>query len=263
MGQPSKKSDRASDRDNSVTADGVAKPTGEQPLTLNRLTAALAEMLGPPAVETHGCGSRETSDGEALKSHDFSYENSTTDVVMSLPSSDDCPITPRSVLEALLFVGQPGSELLRAEQVAEWIRDVEPGEVAQAAAELNSIYAEEGAPYAVLEESGGFRLRLTPEFQQNQRRLSGRSREARLSQAAVEVLALVAYNQPIAGSEISRLRGRPSGHVLTHLVRRQLLRIERTADRPRTPLYQTTQRFLTLFGLSDISDLPQTQELEQ
>ena len=262
MGQPSKKSDRASDRDNAQTADAAPNSGGEQPLTLNRLTAALAEMLGPPGVETLGSRSRETSDGDALKSHDFSYD-STTEVVMSVPASDDCPITPRSVLEALLFVGQPGSELLRAEQVAEWIRDVEPGEVAQAAAELNAIYAEEGAPYAVLEESGGFRLRLTPEFQQNQRRLSGRSREARLSQAAVEVLALVAYNQPITGSEISRLRGRPSGHVLTHLVRRQLLRIDRKPDRPRTPLYQTTQRFLTLFGLSDISELPQTQELEQ
>ena len=72
----------------------------------------------------------------------------------------------------------------------------------------------------------------------------GRVKEARLSQAAVEVLAVVAYRQPLTRDEIDALRGRPSGGLLAQLVRRQLLRIERPEDRPRQPKYLTTDRFL-------------------
>ncbi|MCE9555603.1 MAG: SMC-Scp complex subunit ScpB [Planctomycetes bacterium] len=226
----------------------VAPP--EPPLTIKRLTAALAEMLGPP-------GANQPDDTQ-------STSEIGAPATMSLADADECcPITPQSILEALLFVGRPGAEGLRTDQVAEWIRDFEPAEVEETVAQLNAQYSAEGAPYTIISDRGGFRLALTADFQQIKRRLSGRSREARLSQAAVEVLALVAYNQPIVGTEVSRLRGKPSGHLLTNLVRRQLLRIERKPEGPRSPLYHTTPRFLALFGLSDIAELPQTQELEQ
>lgn len=222
----------------------------EPPLTLKRLTAALAEMLGPP-------GNGQPEDTQSTS------EIGATASITRADADECCPITPRSVLEALLFVGRPGGEGLRADQVAELIRDVEAAEVEETVVQLNAQYSAEGAPYAIITEGGGFRLALTAEFQQIKRRLSGRSREAKLSQAAVEVLALVAYNQPIVGTEVSRLRGKPSGHILTNLVRRQLLRIQRKPDGPRSPFYHTTPRFLALFGLSDIAELPQTQELEQ
>lgn len=222
----------------------------EPPLTLKRLTAALAEKLGPP-------GAIQPDDTQSTS------EIGAPASITRAEADECCPITPRSVLEALLFVGRPYGEGLRADQVAELIRDVELAEVEETVAQLNAQYSAEGAPYTIITDRGGFRLALTADFQRIKRRLSGRSREARLSQAAVEVLALVAYNQPITGSEISRLRGKPSGHILAHLVRRQLLRIERKPERPRSPLYHTTPRFLTLFGLSDIAELPQTQELEQ
>lgn len=222
----------------------------ESPLTLKKLTAALAEMLGPP-------GAAQPEDTQSTP------QIGAPAGITRADADECCPITPRSVLEALLFVGRPGGDGLRADQVAELIRDVEPTEVAETVAELNLQYAAEGAPYTIVTERDVFRLVLTAEYQQIKRRLTGRSREARLSQAAVEVLALVAYNQPIVGAEISRLRGKPSGHILTNLVRRQLLRIERKSEGPRSPIYHTTPRFLALFGLSDIAELPQTQELEQ
>jgi segregation and condensation protein B len=226
---------------------GSSPPADDSQLALKRLTAALAEMLGPPEVSQPAMEGAAEEGGPAAAAAD---------------QDECCPITPRSILEALLFVGRPGGYGLRTEDVVQWIRDVDSTEIERGIVELNAQYAAEGAPYAIQEEGGTYRLVLTPDFQRSKRRLSGRGREARLSQAAVEVLALVAYNQPIAGAEISRLRGKPSGHIITHLVRRQLLQIERQPDRPRTPYYLTTPRFLTLFGLAGLADLPQTQELD-
>jgi len=73
----------------------------------------------------------------------------------------------------------------------------------------------------------------------------------------------VAYRQPIVAEDVNRLRGIPSGHLLAQLVRRQLLRIERPQRKPRPIHYRTTDRFLELFGLESLDDLPQSEELEK
>ncbi|MEX0977732.1 MAG: SMC-Scp complex subunit ScpB, partial [Pirellulales bacterium] len=78
-----------------------------------------------------------------------------------------------------------------------------------------------------------------------------------------EVLAAVAYHEPITSEEVTRLRGTASGHVLAHLVRRQLLRLDRVADSSRRVVYCTTDRFLELFSLKSLADLPRSSELEQ
>ena len=126
--------------------------------------------------------------------------------------------------------------------------------------ELNRRYAAQGAPYHVVGEGDGYRLTLGDEFHSLRNRFYGRIREARLSQAAIDVLALVAYQQPITGEKIGRLRGKPSNHVLTHLVRRGLLRIERPDPKRRTPHYHTTERFLRLFNLQSLDDLPRSED---
>ena len=74
------------------------------------------------------------------------------------------------------------------------------------------------------------------------------------------MLALVAYQQPITGEKINQLRGKPSSHILAHLVRRGLLRIERPDPKRRTPHYHTTDRFLRLFNLQSLDDLPRSEE---
>jgi len=73
-------------------------------------------------------------------------------------------------------------------------------------------------------------------------------------------LALVAYHEPLTRDEVGRLRNTPSGAVLSQLVRRQLLRQERSEAAPRVVRYRTTQRFLDLFGLESLADLPQSQD---
>lgn len=174
-----------------------------------------------------------------------------------------CDITPRSILEAMLFVGHPTGEPLTSERIAALMRGVRPAEIDDLVKQLNEEYEAEGAPYAILSAGAGYQLALQPAFGPLRDHFYGRLREARLSQAAVDVLAIIAYHQPIPAEQIDRLRGKPSGHILSQLVRRDLLRIDRPADKKAKPTYATTERFLDLFGLENLQELPRSQEIER
>jgi segregation and condensation protein B len=147
--------------------------------------------------------------------------------------------------------------------VASLMRGVRPAEIDSLVRELNRDYAARNCPYTIVAEGAGYRLTLREPLARLRDQFYGRARRARLSQAAIEVLAAVAYTAPITADEVSRLRGMASGHILLQLVRRQLLRLERDADRPRQARYSTTDRFLELFGLSSLDDLPRSSDLEE
>ena len=83
----------------------------------------------------------------------------------------------------------------------------------------------------------------------------------RLSQSVIDVLAVVAYNQPVTRDQVDKIRGRSSGSVLNQLVRRELLSIEPGKTDPKVRYYSTTDRFLDLFHLEEIADLPQSHEV--
>jgi segregation and condensation protein B len=176
---------------------------------------------------------------------------------------DPCEISPLTILEAMLFVGNRASEPLSAARAAELMRGVEVGEIPDLVDELNRRYTERGSPYRVVQEGAGYRMTLRGEFCGVRNKFFGRLREARLSQAAIDVLAIVAYRQPVGAEEVAKLRGMPSGHLLLQLVRRRLLEVERSAEKPRTPRYRTTARFLDLFGLEGLGDLPQSEDLAE
>jgi segregation and condensation protein B len=179
------------------------------------------------------------------------------------PAEDAGPVTPLGILEAMLFVGDRGNSPLTAARAAELMRGVEPDEVPALVQELNRRYAQNECPYYVSSNSDGYRLTLHKPFHALRERFFGRIRQARLSQAAIDTLAVVAYQQPLSAEQITAVRGRPSGHVLSQLVHRGLLRIERLPGKRRTAQYHTTDRFLKLFGLATLADLPQSEELER
>ena len=179
-------------------------------------------------------------------------------------TADDAgPVTPLSILEAMLFVGDRGNRPLTAARAAELMRGVEPGEIAGLVQELNQRYEKNACPYYVAEDSDGFRMTLRKPFHPLREKFFGRTRAARLSQAAIDVLAIVAYQQPLTSDEITTVRSKPSGAVLSQLVHRGLLRIERLPGKKKVVQYFTTDRFLTLFGLQTLADLPQSEELER
>lgn len=221
-------------------------------LALDQLNAALAGML--TSGDDPYSAARE--DGPSNESGD--------DVQGRAAEADDaCEVTPRTILEAMLFVGSPQNEPLASQQVAALMRGVRAREIDALVRELNADYQRRGCPYTVVQQGGGYRLTLREEYARLRDKFYGKVRRARLSQAAIEVLAAVAYNEPIPAEEVTRLRGTASGHVLTHLVRRQLLRLERRPDSPRRVVYSTTPRFLELFALESLADLPRSGELEQ
>lgn len=200
----------------------------------------------------------EDADAEVGDVHDFP-ESLDED---QLGEQDDpaCELSPKTILEALLFVGNRENEPLSSERVAGLMRGVEPGDVPEFVNELNTRYQADGCPYRIVSRGAGYRLVLGEDFASLRNVFYGRVREARLSQAAIEVLSAVAYRQPLTSEQVSGLRGTPSGHLLLQLVRRQLLRIERPPDKGRTAVYYTTDRFLELFGLENLDDMPQPEE---
>jgi len=170
-------------------------------------------------------------------------------------------VNPRTILEALLFVGHPANEPLTREQAAGCMRGVDAAEIDDLIAQLNREYEQLGCPYEIAAQDEGFRLTLRERWRPLRERFYGKLREARLSQAAVDVLSIVAYRQPIMREEVDELRGKDSGALLRQLVRRRLVRVEMPAAKGAPRKYFTTDRFLRLFGLERLEDLPQSEEI--
>ena len=244
-----------------------SSPTGKnrEDASLQQLNDAFHEMLkSDGAQDLEASQQQETDDiqNPVLQETDVGSVDSDLALVAESDEGNQSPVTPKRILEAMLFVGHPENEPLTKEQIAAVIHGVKPGEVEGLIAELRDEYFAQGCTYDIRSEGSGFRLVLREQYERVHARFHGRVREAKLSQAAVEVLALVAYNQPTTSDKISKLRGHPSRSILSQLVRRQLLRVERPEKKPRTPTYQTTTRFLKLFGLTSLEELPKSQDLE-
>ena len=111
--------------------------------------------------------------------------------------------------------------------------------------------------------SGGYRLGLRDSHSALRNAFYGKVRTAKLSQAAVDVLAIVAYHQPLDKNEVEEMRREPSARLLNQLVRRELLSVKRTEEKPRRSLFRTTDRFLDFFGLTSLDDLPQSQDFDR
>jgi segregation and condensation protein B len=162
----------------------------------------------------------------------------------------------------MLFVGRPDNAALTRQEAAAVMRGVRAEEIDELVGELNEKYQATGCPYHVVGEGAGYRLVLRDEFDALREKFAGRMREVRLSQAAIDVLSIVAYHQGVTAEDVTSLRGKPSGPILSQLVRRQLLRIDRPEGKVRPLRYSTTDRFLELFGLAAIDELPRQEEPE-
>jgi segregation and condensation protein B len=165
------------------------------------------------------------------------------------------------VIEALLFVG---GVPLTAELAGRAVRGLSPEQLSDTVDSLNRQYRSQGRPYVIQPQDQGYVLTLRPRFRSVADRLHGQAREARLSPAAIDVLSLVAYRQPASKLEIEAVRGAESGNLLRQLVRRGLLAIvERGNSTSGEAVYITTGRFLELFKLRSLEDLPQTLDLQR
>ena len=177
------------------------------------------------------------------------------------PEAPAAPPAPVRIIEALLFVGGPP---LTAARACEAIRGLTPGQFQEAIDTLNRDYRLQGRPYGIRAHDQGHVLALRPRYRPVLEKIYGAVREARLSTAAVDVLALVAYRQPATKQEIDSVRGVESGAILRQLVRRGLIAVVQRAETgQREVSYGTTPRFLELFNLQSLDDLPRAQDLQK
>jgi segregation and condensation protein B len=237
--------------------DGFADPD-DQGLSFDELSQAYAALLNrgaDPYPQTEVAESQPEPSATSLAVP--------TPLDLGPPDDVPCEVTPKTILEAILFVGHPTGEPLTSERIAALMRGVQPQEIDDLVEELNVEYLGEGRPYSIVSVDAGYRLSLRAELAGLRDAFYGRIREARLSQSAIDVLAIVAYQQPVGIEMIDRLRGKPSGAILSQLVRRDLLLLERPADKKSKPTYRTTERFLDLFDLDQLADLPRSQEIER
>ena len=167
------------------------------------------------------------------------------------------PIGPASILEAMLFVGDRENRPLTLARATELMRNVSETEAIEALADLNERYWRDGAPYRIVRDGDGYRMALRPEFDALAvRMVGGKAKEFKLTQTMIDVLALIAYRQPISLDEILETRNNATG-ALAQLVKRELVAQEkRVVDKKKVAFYSTTSRFLRLFNLESLDDLP-------
>ena len=123
-------------------------------------------------------------------------------------------------------------------------------------------YASNDRGIQIIQAAGGYLFSTKSEYDSWIRRLLSLEQKSKLSHAALETLATVAYHQPITLAEISALRGVDASHSLKSLLQKKLVKITGRKKSPGRPLiYRTTDKFLTYFGLNNIKDLPSEEEI--
>jgi segregation and condensation protein B len=166
----------------------------------------------------------------------------------------------RGILEALLFVAEEPLPLSRLQEV---LADEDPAVTETSIRELALSLEDVGRGLMVQEIAGGFRLTTRPEANPWVQRLQ-LVKPARLSRAALETLAIIAYKQPITKAEVEAVRGVAVDGVVRTLLERDLIRmLGRKAEAGRPIVYGTSQGFLEHFGLKELGDLPSLREIDE
>jgi segregation and condensation protein B len=235
--------------DTAPATEGDGEAAGSR-FSLHRLSAAFARLTGSDKSDA------PSPELAASLAEDLSEEAALGEV-----------ISPRMIVEGMLFVGTSDGRPLTNRELAAHIRDVSPKEVDALIQELNNQYDDKAAPYQIVSEGPGYQMQIRPQHEAVRRRFGGRVREAKLTPQAIEVLSIIAYRQPVSAEKVGLLRGSRSHALLNQLVRRGLLCLERTGadtkDNARQqPTYYTTDRFNQLFGIDSAQDLPSSEDLD-
>jgi segregation and condensation protein B len=163
-------------------------------------------------------------------------------LVEALLFSTHHPLTPQRLTELLQVKGQKS--------------------VKRAVQSLNKQYEETGRSFRVEQVAGGYQMLSLPEYGDLLKKLHQREIDSKLTKAALETLAIIAYKQPILRADVEAIRGVACGETIRSLMEKHLVKIAGRAEEPGRPiLYGTTRRFLELFGLNSVKDLPQSEAL--
>ncbi len=181
------------------------------------------------------------------------------EVVPEVSTADQMPL--RQVLEALLFASDVP---LSAAKIVQTLGLDTARTVKAAVAELNEGYSRREAAFRIEERAGGYQILTLPQYAEYIQRLLRKRDEGRLTPAAMETLAIIAYKQPILRVDVEAIRGVACGEVIRTLMEYNLVKIVGRAEEVGRPmLYGTTRHFLEVFGLGSLKDLPKSDQLKE
>lgn len=176
--------------------------------------------------------------------------------------------TYKSVIESLIFASD---EPIKAAEIVNAIKEIDGNEVdinkkdiEETVNELNTKYSSSDASFQILKIADGFIFGTKTNHAKYVGYLSTEKSKRRLSSAALETLAIIAYKQPMTKPDLETIRGVNSDYILNNLLEKNLVTIKGRAETIGRPLlYVTTDEFLKYFGLNTISDLPKPREIEE
>ena len=173
----------------------------------------------------------------------------------------DEELTYLPIIEALVFSSESPLPLTKIREI---IPGLAPKQINSIIEYLNEQYRQGGRSYEIREIAGGYQMFTMPEFAAFVDKLFQEKQQSRLTQKALETLAIVAYKQPVTRHEIEEIRGVNVDGVMKTLMSRSLVTISGRAQAPGSPfLYKTTRKFLDYFGLKSLDDLPKLKEIDE
>jgi segregation and condensation protein B len=218
----------------------------EEPL-MEELDATEEEL---PRPDDTSAAAAEPPDGAVQDIAEEAAESEETDA-----SAEALPL---GAIEALLLgTHHP----LTAGRLAELIGLPSSKGIRQAVKQLNEQYIATARSFRIEQVAGGFQILTLPEFGEQLKKLHQKEIDAKLTKAALETLAIVAYKQPVLRVDVEAIRGVACGETIRSLMEKHLVKIAGRAEEPGRPiLYGTTKRFLEVFGLNSLKDLPQGEK---
>ncbi len=172
-----------------------------------------------------------------------------------------------SVIEALIFASpEPIAWDKLSSIVQENEEEIIPDEkvIQRIVDQLNNRYEENDLSFRIEKTGGGYTFVTQPRFHPWLSIFQHENAYRKLSQSAIETLAIVAYRQPVTKPEVDQIRGVDSGYILRQLLEKMLVKVSGRADSPGKPLlYKTTDYFLKHFGINSVSELPKPREIDE
>ena len=220
----------------------------------------LEEELQPPRPGADAID----DDLEATEPQDGVVTDAAEDVDSTEDTSSDsgtseAPALNLGALEALLLTTH---HPLTAGRIAEVLDLPSTKPIRKAIKELNEAYSSSNRSFRIEQVAGGYQILTLPEFGDLLKKFHQKEVDAKLTKAAIETLAIIAYKQPILRADVESIRGVACGETIRSLMEKHLVKIAGRAEEPGRPiLYGTTKRFLELFGLNSVKDLPQPEAL--
>ncbi len=167
----------------------------------------------------------------------------------------------KKAIECIVFISD---KPVTVDNLMQVFPDKKKSELKKLLAELSEMWDGMARGFKLVEVAGGFQFRTDPEYADDLANYNKKVRKFRLSKAALEVLAIAAYKQPVTRTEIDQIRGVDSSGVVSLLLDRRLLHIKGRKEVIGRPfLYGTTDEFLEVFNLKSLNDLPTLKELDE